>query len=124
MDTKLYEIYQIIEDIKTNITDNQYKKIMDNILILSKNENRNFINNQFIRDKNKLYDNLIDYINRSYNMTYLVSHDKLTISDIVETYNAYNVHKVIYSDVKDIILNHFNLKIIKNNIIGLRHPNI
>ena len=34
MDTKLYEIYQIIEDIKTNITDNQYKKIMDNILIL------------------------------------------------------------------------------------------
>ena len=51
MDTKLYEIYQIIEDIKTNITDNQYKKIMDNILILSKNENRNFINNQFIRDK-------------------------------------------------------------------------
>ena len=57
-------------------------------------------------------------------MTYLVSHDKLTISDIVETYNAYNVHKVIYSDVKDIILNHFNLKIIKNNIIGLRHPNI
>ena len=38
MNTNVEGIYQVIEEIKENITDNQYKTIMDNLMALNKKE--------------------------------------------------------------------------------------
>jgi hypothetical protein len=38
MNTNVEGIYQIIEEIKENITDNQYKTVMDNLMALNKKE--------------------------------------------------------------------------------------
>ena len=38
MNTNVKGIYQVIEEIKENITDNQYKTIMDNLMALNKKE--------------------------------------------------------------------------------------
>ena len=35
MNTNTKNIYEIIEEIKQNITDNQYKIIMDNLMVLN-----------------------------------------------------------------------------------------
>ena len=35
MNTNIKNIYEIIEEIKQNITDNQYKIIMDNLMVLN-----------------------------------------------------------------------------------------
>ena len=36
MNTNVKNIYEIVEEIKQNITDNQYKTIMDNLMALNK----------------------------------------------------------------------------------------
>ena len=38
MNTHVEGIYQVIEEIKENITDNQYKTVMDNLMALTKKE--------------------------------------------------------------------------------------
>ena len=38
MNTNIKNIYEIIEEIKQNITDNQYKIIMDNLMVLNKKQ--------------------------------------------------------------------------------------
>ena len=38
MNTSVEGIYQVIEEIKENITDCQYKTIMDNLMVLNKKE--------------------------------------------------------------------------------------
>ena len=38
MNTHVEGIYQVIEEIKENITDNQYKTVMDNLMALNKKE--------------------------------------------------------------------------------------
>ena len=38
MNTNVEGIYQVIEEIKENITDNQYKTVMDNLMALNKKE--------------------------------------------------------------------------------------
>jgi cobalamin biosynthesis Co2+ chelatase CbiK len=38
MNTHVENIYQVIEEIKENITDNQYKTIMDNLMALNTKE--------------------------------------------------------------------------------------
>ena len=38
MKTNIKNIYEIIEEIKQNITDNQYKIIMDNLMVLNKKQ--------------------------------------------------------------------------------------
>ena len=35
MNSNVKNIYQVIEEIKQNITDNQYKIIMDNLMVLN-----------------------------------------------------------------------------------------
>ena len=41
MNTHIKNIYEIIEEIKQNITDNQYKIIMDNLMVLNKKQEEN-----------------------------------------------------------------------------------
>ena len=38
MNSNVERIYQIVEEIKTKITDNQYKTIMDNLMVLNNNK--------------------------------------------------------------------------------------
>ena len=38
MNANVEGIYQVIEEIKENITDNQYKTVMDNLMALNKKE--------------------------------------------------------------------------------------
>ena len=38
MNANVENIYQVIEEIKKNITDNQYKIVMDNLMALNKKE--------------------------------------------------------------------------------------
>jgi hypothetical protein len=38
MNTNVGNIYEVVEEIKQNITDSQYKTIMDNLMVLNKKE--------------------------------------------------------------------------------------
>ena len=38
MNTNVGNIYEVVEEIKQNITDSQYKTIMDNLMVLKKKE--------------------------------------------------------------------------------------
>ena len=38
MNTNVGNIYEVIEEIKENITDSQYKTVMDNLMVLNKKE--------------------------------------------------------------------------------------
>ena len=40
MNTNVEIIYEVIEDIKETITDNQYKTIMDNLMVLNKEKKK------------------------------------------------------------------------------------
>jgi len=40
MNTNVECIYQVIEEIKTKITDNQYKIVMDNLMVLNNNKEK------------------------------------------------------------------------------------
>ena len=43
MNTNVKDICEVVEDIKENITDYQYKTIMDNLMVLNNNDNNNKI---------------------------------------------------------------------------------
>ncbi len=43
MNTNVKNICEVVEDIKENITDYQYKTIMDNLMVLNNNDNNNKI---------------------------------------------------------------------------------
>jgi hypothetical protein len=43
MNTNVKDICEVVEDIKENITDYQYKTIMDNLMVLNNNDNKNKI---------------------------------------------------------------------------------
>ena len=40
MNKNVKSIYQVIEEIKTKITDNQYKIVMDNLMVLNNNKEK------------------------------------------------------------------------------------
>ena len=120
-------IFEIIENIKETITDNQYKIIMENLMILNQSRKEVVSNNIFITDKIKLFEDVIYFIEFNYKVTNLIIDNKLEIKNISYDYNRYkeqtdiNIYKLpSNNEIKDILINHFKLKILKNNILGLK----
>ena len=127
MNQSVKVIFETIEDIKQNITDNQYKVIMDNLMVLNKSKKELQSNAKYIIEKMQLYEDVIYFIDFNYNMTYLINDNKLEIKNISYDYNKYkeqtdiNIYKLpSNNEIKDILINHFKLKILKNNILGLK----
>ena len=55
MNQSVKVVFEIIEDIKQNITDNQYKVIMDNLMVLNKSKKELQSNAKYIIEKMQLY---------------------------------------------------------------------
>ena len=127
MNTQIKNILDIVEDIKYNISDNSYKTILDNLMLLH-NKKTN-CNNKFLLNKIKLYDDVIYFIKFNY---VIIDHFDteaidLTCEKIIYHYYVYkeqtdNEPFILpsKSDIKDIIKNNFGLKIYKKRIIGLK----
>ena len=120
-------IFEIIENIKETITDNQYKIVMENLMVLNQSRKEVLSNNIFITDKIKLFEDVIYFIEFNYKVTNLIIDNKLEIKNISYDYNRYkeqtdiNIYKLpSNNEIKDILINHFKLKILKNNILGLK----
>ena len=127
MNQSVKVIFETIEDIKQNITDNQYKVIMDNLMVLNKSKKELQSNAKYIIEKMQLYEDVIYFIDFNYNMTYLINDDKLEIKNISYDYNKYkeqtdiNIFKLpTKKEINDIIINHFKLKIVDDKILGLK----
>ena len=113
-------IFEIIENIKETITDNQYKIIMENLMVLNQSRKEVLSNNIFITDKIKLFEDVIYFIEFNYKVTNLIIDNKLEIKNISYDYNRYkeqtdiNIYKLpSNNEIKDILINHFKLKILK-----------
>ena len=127
MNQSVKVIFETIEDIKQNITDNQYKVIMDNLMVLNKSKKELHSNAKYIIEKMQLYEDVIYFIHFNYNMTYLINDNKLEIKNISYDYNKYkeqtdiNIFKLpTKKEINDIIVNHFKLKIVDDKILGLK----
>lgn len=127
MNQSVKVVFEIIEDIKQNITDNQYKVIMDNLMVLNKSKKELQSNAKYIIEKMQLYEDVIYFIDFNYNMTYLINDDKLEIKNISYDYNKYkeqtdiNIFKLpTKKEINDIIINHYKLKIVDDKILGLK----
>ena len=119
MNQSVKVVFEIIENIKQNITDNQYKVIMDNLMVLNKSKKELQSNAKYIIEKMQLYEDVIYFIDFNYNMTYLINDDKLEIKNISYDYNKYkeqtdiNIFKLpTKKEINDIIINHYKLKIV------------
>ena len=127
MNQSVRVVFEIIENIKQNITDNQYKVIMDNLMVLNKSKKELHSNAKYIIEKMQLYEDVIYFIDFNYNMTYLINDDKLEIKNISYDYNKYkeqtdiNIFKLpTKKEINDIIINHYKLKIVDDKILGLK----
>ena len=127
MNQSVKVIFETIEDIKQNITDNQYKVVMDNLMVLNKSKKELQSNAKYIIEKMQLYEDVIYFIDFNYDMTYLINDDKLEIKNISYDYNKYkeqtdiNIFKLpTKKEINDIIINHFKLKIVDDKILGLK----
>jgi hypothetical protein len=127
MNQSVNVIFEIIENIKETITDNQYKVIMENLMVLHQNKKEVLSKNIYISDKIKLFEDVIYFIKFNYTMTYSIIDDNLEVQNIFYDYNKYkeqtdiNIYKLpSNNEIKDILINHFKLKILKNNILGLK----
>jgi hypothetical protein len=127
MNQSVKVIFETIEDIKQNITDNQYKVIMDNLMVLNISKKELQSNAKYIIEKMQLYEDVIYFIDFNYNMTYLINDNKLEIKNISYDYNKYkeqtdiNIFKLpTTKEINDIIINHFKLKIVDDKILGLK----
>ena len=127
MNQSVNVIFEIIENIKETITDNQYKIVMENLMVLNQSRKEVLSNNIFITDKIKLFEDVIYFIEFNYKVTNLIIDNKLEIKNISYDYNRYkeqtdiNIYKLpSNNEIKDILINHFKLKILKNNILGLK----
>ena len=127
MNQSVKVVFEIIEDIKQNITDNQYKVIMDNLMVLNKSKKELQSNAKYIIEKMQLYEDVIYFIDFNYDMTYLINDDKLEIKNISYDYNKYkeqtdiNIFKLpTKKEINDIIINHYKLKIVDDKILGLK----
>ena len=127
MNQSVRVVFEIIENIKQNITDNQYKVIMDNLMMLNKSKKELQSNAKYIIEKMQLYEDVIYFIDFNYNMTYLINDDKLEIKNISYDYNKYkeqtdiNIFKLpTKKEINDIIINHYKLKIVDDKILGLK----
>lgn len=127
MNQSVKVVFEIIENIKQNITDNQYKVIMDNLMVLNKSKKELQSNAKYIIEKMQLYEDVIYFIDFNYNMTYLINDDKLEIKNISYDYNKYkeqtdiNIFKLpTKKEINDIIINHYKLKIVDDKILGLK----
>ena len=127
MNQSVKVVFEIIEDIKQNITDNQYKVIMDNLMVLNKSKKELQSNAKYIIEKMQLYEDVIYFIDFNYNMTYLINDNKLEIKNISYDYNKYkeqtdiNIFKLpTKKEINDIIINHYKLKIVDDKILGLK----
>jgi hypothetical protein len=127
MNQSVRVVFEIIENIKQNITDNQYKVIMDNLMVLNKSKKELQSNAKYIIEKMQLYEDVIYFIDFNYNMTYLINDDKLEIKNISYDYNKYkeqtdiNIFKLpTKKEINDIIINHYKLKIVDDKILGLK----
>ena len=127
MNQSVKVIFETIEDIKQNITDNQYKVIMDNLMVLNKSKKELQSNAKYIIEKMQLYEDVIYFIDFNYNMTYLINDNKLEIKNISYDYNKYkeqtdiNIFKLpTKKEINDIIINHYKLKIVDDKILGLK----
>ena len=89
MNQSVRVVFEIIENIKQNITDNQYKVIMDNLMMLNKSKKELQSNAKYIIEKMQLYEDVIYFIDFNYDMTYLINDDKLEIKNISYDYNKY-----------------------------------
>jgi len=129
MNTQIKNILDIVEDIKYDISDNSYKTILDNLMVL--NNKKGTCNNKFLLNKIKLYDDVIYFI--KFNYVILDPSDinfesiNLTCEKIIYHYYLYKEQTdnepfilPTKSDIKDIIKNNFGLKIYKKRIIGLK----
>ena len=127
MNQSVKVVFEIIENIKQNITDNQYKVIMDNLMVLNKSKKELHSNAKYIIEKMQLYEDVIYFIDFNYNMTYLINDDRLEIKNISYDYNKYkeqtdiNIFKLpTKKEINDIIINHYKLKIVDDKILGLK----
>ena len=59
MNQSVRVVFEIIENIKQNITDNQYKVIMDNLMVLNKSKKELQSNAKYIIEKMQLYEDVI-----------------------------------------------------------------
>ncbi len=120
MNTNIECIYEVIEDIKETITDNQYKIVMDNLMVLNKIK---IDKNVYVLNKYKYYERLFNFINSFYIRETTV-RDKISVRDIYFDYvTSSGIYSSSYhyvcSDIRDIIINYYNLNIEKSIIIGL-----
>ena len=127
MNQSVKVVFEIIENIKQNITDNQYKVIMDNLMVLNKSKKELQSNVKYIIEKMQLYEDVIYFIDFNYNMTYLINDDKLEIKNISHDFNKYkeqtdiNIFRLpTKKEIYDILINHFKLKIVNDKILGLK----
>ena len=127
MNQSVNVIFEIIENIKETITDNQYKVIMENLMVLHQNKKEVLSNNIYISDKIKLFEDVIYFIKFNYTMTYSIIDDNLEVQNIFYDYNKYkeqtdiNIYKLpSKNEMEDILINHFKLKIVNNIILGLK----
>jgi hypothetical protein len=129
MNTQIKNILDIVEDIKYDISDNSYKTILDNLMVL--NNKKRTCNNKFLLNKIKLYDDVIYFI--KFNYIIIEPSDinfestNLTCEKIIYHYYLYKEQTdnepfilPTKSDIKDVIKNNFGLKIYKKCIIGLK----
>ena len=127
MNQSVNVIFEIIENIKETITDNQYKIVMENLMVLNQSRKEVLSNNIFITDKIKLFEDVIYFIEFNYKVTNLIIDNKLEIKNISYDYNRYkeqtdiNIYKLpSNNEIKDILMNRFKLKIVNNKILGLK----
>ncbi len=127
MNQSVEVIYEIIENIKETITDNEYKNVMENLMVLNQSRKEVLSNRIYIVDKVKLFEDAIYFIEFNYKVTNLIIDNKLEIKNISYDYNKYkeqtdiNIYKLpSNNEIKDILINHFKLKIVNNKILGLK----
>jgi hypothetical protein len=82
MNQSVEVIYEIIENTKETITDNEYKNVMENLMVLNQSRKEVLSNRIYIVDKVKLFEDAIYFIEFNYEVTNLIIDNKLEIKNI------------------------------------------